>query len=240
MSIKAVLFDLDNTLTHRDLSVQAYAQHLHNFYKPHFATENEADTHQRLNKILELIRYIDHGGYPILERMTLPSIGGSVADALIKQLDWKKPPEIEELTQFWFENFGLSAVAMTNAEQVLKTLKEQNYTLAVISNGGHATRLKILEGLGFLKYFDEVFSSESVGVSKPKPEIFQYACEKLAVPTKHSLYIGDHPKNDYFGAKNAGLNALLLTGFHAISDYSDLNITNPMTITSLSEVFNYL
>ena len=33
MSIQAVLFDLDNTLTHRDLSVQAYSQFLLNEFR---------------------------------------------------------------------------------------------------------------------------------------------------------------------------------------------------------------
>lgn len=32
MTIRAVLFDLDNTLTHRDLSVQAFTRHLGQSY----------------------------------------------------------------------------------------------------------------------------------------------------------------------------------------------------------------
>ena len=33
MQIQAVLFDLDNTLTHRDQSVQAYSRHLVEHYQ---------------------------------------------------------------------------------------------------------------------------------------------------------------------------------------------------------------
>jgi putative hydrolase of the HAD superfamily len=33
MTIRAVLFDLDNTLTHRDQSIVAYSQHLADHYQ---------------------------------------------------------------------------------------------------------------------------------------------------------------------------------------------------------------
>ena len=234
MAIAAVLFDLDNTLTHRDQSIQAYTQHL----LKHFSTALNRQDNVQYQTALEIIRRIDNGGYPQKEYLTQPSIAGSVADALIQHLDWQRAPQLEELTEFWFSQFGLSAVAMAGAEQLLQTLKAQHYRLAVISNGGHATRLKILEGLGFSSYFDEILSSELVGVSKPNAEIFLYACSKLKVDPQHSVYIGDHPVNDYQGATQAGLNALLLSGFHASQYLKD--VPENKIIHQLDQVWNYL
>ncbi len=234
MTIQAVLFDLDNTLTHRDQSVQAFSCHLLKAFNSQLSHEHAADEAQ---KTIDIIRRIDNGGYPKKEYLTHPSIAASVAYALIQELNWDVPPSLETLTEFWFEQFGLSAVAMPGASSLLEQLKQRDYKLAVISNGGHATRLKILEGLGFRHYFDEVFSSESVGIAKPKAEIFLHSCTQIKTKPQQSLYIGDHPINDYQGATDAGLKALLLNGFHPIDETTGDNLN---LIEHLEEVLTYL
>ncbi|QIO06612.1 HAD family hydrolase [Acinetobacter shaoyimingii] len=236
MRIEAVLFDLDNTLTHRDLSVQAYSRHFLEHYSNRLNLKNTEQKQSDLNTIIDIIRRIDHGGYPKKELLTHPSIAASVGFALLQELDWKQAPELDELTEFWFSEFGLSAVAMTGAEALLKQLKQRGFKLAVISNGGHATRLRILQGLGFADYFDEILSSELVGISKPKAEIFLYSCAKLQVEPKYSLYIGDHPINDFQGATDAGLNALLILGFHEQVEH----IPKEKTIHQLDEIWTHL
>lgn len=234
MTIQAVLFDLDNTLTHRDQSVQAFSGHLLNVFRTQLSHENDADD---ALKTLDIIRRIDNGGYPKKEYLTHPSIAASVAHALMEELKWEVPPSIETLTEFWFEEFGLCAVAMQGSSSLLAELKQRDYKLAVISNGGHATRLKILEGLGFTHYFDAIFSSESVGIAKPEPEIFLHSCKQIKTRPQQSLYIGDHPINDYQGATQAGLEALLLNGFHLIDHTKPVNLN---VIDHLDEVLPYL
>ncbi|TCH63179.1 HAD family hydrolase [Acinetobacter sp. ANC 4862] len=228
MTIRAVLFDLDNTLTHRDQSILAYSQHLARTYQYHLL-------HAEISQIQLIIRRIDNGGYPKKELLTHPSIAASVAYALQQELTWKNLPDLEELSQFWFQQFGLSAVAMPGANHLLSDLKQQGYKLAVVSNGGHATRLTILQGLGFSHYFDEIVSSELVGMSKPNPEIFLHTSRQLAVESQHCLFIGDHPVNDIQGATQAGMNALWLQGFHEVEDHQPMN-----TIQNLAEIKQYL
>lgn len=234
MTIAAVLFDLDNTLTHRDLSVQAFSQALYQHYQRNILTVKD----QAIPLILETIRYIDNGGYPLRERLTIPTIGGSVADRLLQVLDWQQAPELEALSQFWFNQFGLNAVPMPGAETLLRQLREDGYQLALISNGGHATRLKILEGLGFADYFDVILSSERAGVAKPAAGIFELACAELNLQPQQGLYIGDHPVNDYQGATQAGLQALLMAGFHDLAGQHAVPVQH--VIHSLHEVHNFL
>ena len=119
----------------------------------------------------------------------------------MQELSWLNPPSIEELAQFWFRQFGRFAVEMPQAIQVLKQLKDQGYQLAIVSNGGHDTRLNTIRGLGIETYFDEIISSGLVGFNKPQPEIFQITAERLDVQPERCLYIGDHPVNDVQGAK---------------------------------------
>lgn len=207
MPIRAVLFDLDNTLTHRDLSIQAYAR----FFMNHYAAQIQ---HSDVSKMIDVIRDIDNGGYPIAQRLTHPSIAASVAAALLQQLHWENGPNLEALTAFWFENFGRHAVAMPDAEKLLTQLKNQGYLMAVVSNGGHATRLAILEGLGFTHYFEHVISSESAGAKKPDSSIFLTACRLLDVSPEQCIFIGDHPLNDIDGAQQVGMQTIWLAGFH--------------------------
>ena len=228
MTIRAVLFDLDNTLTHRDQSILAYSQHLANTYQQQL---QQAE----ISQIQSIIRRIDNGGYPKKELLTHPSIAASVAYALQQELNWNSLPDFEELTQFWFQQFGLSAVAMPGANSLLAELKQQGYKLAVVSNGGHATRLTILQGLGFSHYFDEIISSELVGISKPNPEIFLHTSRQLNIVPENCLFIGDHPVNDIQGATQAGMQALWLKGFHEVEDHKSMN-----TIQNLAEIKQYL
>ena len=207
MSIRAVLFDLDNTLTQRDQSIQRYSEFLLQQYQSQLFAHD-------LDKIQQVIRRIDNGGYPQKEQLTHPSIGASVAHALRQELDWQTEADFQELTQFWFKYFGQCAVAMAGAVDLLKMLKQQDYALAVVSNGGHATRLNILDGLGIKEYFDVIVSSEQAGISKPHPQIFLHTAESLGVQPFECMFIGDHPVNDIRGAQQVGMQAIWLQGFH--------------------------
>ena len=227
MPIQAVLFDLDNTLTHRDLTTQAYSRYLAEYYAP---TLKQVES----DKIVEIVRRIDNGGYPKKELLTHGSIGASAAYALLQELSWLNPPSIDELAQFWFSQFGRFAVEMPAAEQVLTQLKDEGYQLAVVSNGGHDTRLNTIRGLGIENYFDEIISSGLVGFNKPQPEIFQITAERLGVQAAQCLYIGDHPINDVQGATEAGMHALWMQGFHPDAEHIQYKIQQ------LAEIFAHL
>lgn len=227
VNIQAVLFDLDNTLTHRDLTAQAYSCYLAEYYASAFAQVEP-------EKIIEIVRRIDNGGYPKKELLTHGSIGASAAYALLQELSWLNPPSIDELAQFWFSQFGRCAVEMPDVKQVLEQLKSQAYQLAIVSNGGHDTRLNTIRGLGIADYFEEIISSGLVGFSKPQPEIFQITAQRLGVLPEHCLYIGDHPINDIQGAKNAGMHALWMQGFHPDAEEIQYKIQQ------LPEIFTHL
>ncbi|WP_411689486.1 HAD family hydrolase [Acinetobacter pseudolwoffii] len=227
MNIQAVLFDLDNTLTHRDLTAQAYSCYLAEYYASAFAQVEP-------EKIIEIVRRIDNGGYPKKELLTHGSIGASAAYALLQELSWLNPPSIDELAQFWLSQFGRCAVEMPDVKQVLEQLKSQGYQLAIVSNGGHDTRLNTIRGLGIADYFEEIISSGLVGFNKPQPEIFQITAQRLGVLPEHCLYIGDHPINDIQGAKNAGMHALWMQGFHPDAEEIQYKIQQ------LPEIFTHL
>lgn len=93
--------------------------------------------------------------------------------------------------------------------EVLAALRERGLKLLVVSNWD--SRLPyLLDRLDLTRHFDAVVVSAVVGASKPAREIFDAALEAAGVAAHEALHVGDSPTEDYEGARNAGLPALLL------------------------------
>lgn len=52
---------------------------------------------------------------------------------------------------------------------------------------------------------DLIVTSGDWGVAKPQPEFFERVLEVAQAAPRHTLYVGDHPANDIFPARAAGL-----------------------------------
>jgi putative hydrolase of the HAD superfamily len=85
----------------------------------------------------------------------------------------------------------------------------QKIELGVLSN--FDSRLHaVLPALGLADFFSSVTTSTEVGAAKPSPQIFNIALEKHHCLPAQAWHIGDSRKEDYEGAKAAGLRAILL------------------------------
>ena len=89
-------------------------------------------------------------------------------------------------------------------------LKSQGYKVGLITNGKELKQWEKLVRLGVYPFFDDVVTSESVGVEKPNPEIFNIAMERLGVTAGTSLMIGNNFNADILGACEAGMQAMLI------------------------------
>lgn len=123
-----------------------------------------------------------------------------------------------------WEAFNLCREERTaeGAEELLAYLKEQGYTLAVLSNSIFSadTLKKYLDKFGLLGYFEEVVSSADIGYRKPSPKAFETVLDRLEVKTNTEIYfIGNKPDKDYEGANEAGLTPILITD-EVLSDKS--------------------
>ena len=91
----------------------------------------------------------------------------------------------------------------------LATLKSKGYYLGIISNWDHRL-LDICKNLKLEECFDDIFVSAIVGFTKPDPRIFEKACVVAGILPSEAIHIGDSLTDDYYGAKNAGLDACFL------------------------------
>ena len=85
----------------------------------------------------------------------------------------------------------------------------QNFRIAVISNADGEIE-RVLSRCGIADCFESITDSGIVGVEKPRPEIFEAALKAMQARADESLYVGDVYSVDYIGARNAGMQAVLL------------------------------
>jgi len=98
---------------------------------------------------------------------------------------------------------------------ILQTLKRRGVVLGVISNWD--SRLPdTLEAMGLARYFDFILASTVVGSAKPDQKIFDEALKLSGVDCGEACHIGDEPDTDIIGARQAGVDAILIdrTGRH--------------------------
>jgi 2-haloacid dehalogenase len=98
-----------------------------------------------------------------------------------------------------------AAPTYPGADELLEELAEFA-TLATVSNGVAKVQVNRLEKSGLLKYFDEVFVSEKLGVTKPSPKFFDLALKRLGITQREKvLVVGDSLAADIKGGRNARL-----------------------------------
>lgn len=93
---------------------------------------------------------------------------------------------------------------------ILLYLKSKDYKVGLITNGKQLKQWEKLVRLGLYPFFDDVVTSESVGVEKPDAEIFQIAMDRLNVTAGTSLMIGNSFESDIMGAYNAGIQSMII------------------------------
>ncbi|SES61560.1 putative hydrolase of the HAD superfamily [Olsenella sp. KH3B4] len=79
--------------------------------------------------------------------------------------------------------------------------------VGVISNGRAALQAEKLSILGIQHWVDPgaVFVSQAIGLAKPDPALFRYACSHLGTEPARCVYVGDAWDTDIVGAHAAGM-----------------------------------
>ena len=96
-----------------------------------------------------------------------------------------------------------------DAEPLLKVLKSEGYLMALVSNAPPDTD-RVIAPLHLGRYLDPIVISGLVGYSKPNPEIFRVALKSVGVKPSETVHIGDLYESDIVGARNAGIEGILL------------------------------
>lgn len=186
-TIRAVLFDLDNTLFDRDIAFETWARH---FVAEQFASDDETDRADIFARILTM----DAKGY-----RTKAALFADIK-ALYPQLPHDADTLCSQFYQQWTAYMALEAETV----HLLDALDRACLPFGIVTNGSVQQSLKI-DQLGLRSRTDCVFISEVFGSRKPEAAIFRAAASALNVPCEQVLFVGDNPKLDVFGAKAVGM-----------------------------------
>ncbi|MDF2681573.1 MAG: family hydrolase [Brevibacillus sp.] len=233
MAIKAILFDLDDTLLWDERSVKEAFQ----------ATCAEAAKHYELDmeRLEDAVRREARAMYESFEAFPFTKmIGINPFEGLWAQFTEGEQGEFRKLQSFvpsyrkeaWTR--GLRALGIENEElgcklgemfpmerrnrpivyeetfEVLEQLKGK-YKLLLLTNGSPDLQKEKLAGIPNLAtYFDHIIISGDFGQGKPAVSIFEHAMSLLNITAEEGVMIGDKLTTDILGSNSVGMRNMWL------------------------------
>lgn len=189
MTIKAIIFDLDNTIIdfqtmkHKccEKAVKAMIKAgLKTSYKKAYA------------ELFELYSYHGIEDHEIFNK-------------LLKKLTGKIDYQILTHGIIAYRNERLTHLKpYPQTEQTLKALKKKGVKLGIISDAPKLQAWLRLVSMGLDNYFDHVITSNN-HIRKKEPKPFKKMLKELKVKPNEAIYVGDNPTRDIKEAKRNGL-----------------------------------
>ena len=113
----------------------------------------------------------------------------------------------ERLTSHFRE--ASSWAVYPDVEETLSELERRGLALAIVSNWDSSLP-PLLEALSLARRFQTIAVSAIEETGKPDAEIFLRACARVGLEPAQCLHVGDSRREDFDGARAAGLRAVLL------------------------------
>lgn len=111
----------------------------------------------------------------------------------------------EECERLYRSHLGEGHHFVEGAEALLAALAPK-YRLFLASNGVIDTQYSRLESAGIGHYFEKIFISDELGVSKPNPAFFAACFSAIdGFHREEALMVGDSLTSDILGGSNAGI-----------------------------------
>ena len=163
----------------------------------------------RINSVIRAIYEYLNDRYPNEKyRHNFPSVT-QVLDAISDES--YEDDEIQKIVStFAHHELGYIPLAYASA---LHTLKGR-FALGVVIDiwSPKAAWLDAFGQTGISALFDAASFSSDHGMVKPSPKPFEQVLNQLNIASRDALFVGDSPRRDLGGAKNAGIDCILVGG----------------------------
>jgi YjjG family noncanonical pyrimidine nucleotidase len=191
-TLKAALFDLDDTIFDHSTVMSASLEHLAGI---HNLPDCFVPVYLRINKSM----WADYErGLIAREEIHYGRMRATLAECGRTDLDAKS------MMEEYFAYYGSHQRLFPGARECLARLG-CIIKLGIITNGFVDVQRGKLEKTGIAELVDAVLISEETGKIKPHPDVFRLALQRLGVEADEALYIGDSFATDIVGAENAGI-----------------------------------
>ncbi|MDO4272641.1 MAG: HAD-IA family hydrolase [Eubacteriales bacterium] len=201
---KAILFDLDGTLTESGEGITKSVQ---------YALEKLGKPEPDLGKLRVFV------GPPLLEQfMKYAEMDEETARQAV--VYYRERYSVTGL----YENRPYPGI-----EEMLKELRDKGYLLAVSSSKPEHFVLKVLDYFGLTGYFNEIVGSELDGGRTKKSEVIEETLRRLHLENHREqvLMVGDK-EHDVYGAREAGLACVAVAYGYGTMD--ELTQSRPLKI----------
>jgi putative hydrolase of the HAD superfamily len=88
---------------------------------------------------------------------------------------------------------------------LLVRLRRERIATAIVTNGTAASQRSKVRHWGLPDLVGAIVVSEEVGAAKPDPAIFRHALDAIGADPTSTLFVGDRPVADVFGARRLGM-----------------------------------
>ncbi|WP_026909214.1 HAD family hydrolase [Paucisalibacillus globulus] len=225
--IKAIIFDLDDTLLNDMKSIQEAFKATCNIA----AQKHSIHPEQLEEKVRESARklYASYSTYDFTQKIGINPFEGLWGTFEDEGEDFQHLHQIAPDYQLAVWRNGLLALNIEDSSlaqhlaqafpkfrkqlpfvfddtyYVLKQLKGK-YQLILLTNGSPSLQKVKLEITAELKpYFDRIVISGEFGIGKPDPSIFQYVLEQASLTKDEAIMVGDNLHTDILGANRIGM-----------------------------------
>ena len=184
--IRAVLFDMDGTLT----DTEKYYQ-------------------------IAWPKALEHFGYKVEPWMPLElrSLGRPFAPQRFKEwfgedFDYNEVREYRKgLVK---EMMGENGIPLKpGAKEILTWLREHGILTAMATANEYKRAERLLKEIGLFELFDKIICADMVALGKPAPDIYSFACKELGLDPKETFAVEDSP-NGVTSAYEAGCNVIMV------------------------------
>ena len=206
---KAILFDLDGTLTESGEGITKCVQ---------YALEKIGKPEENLKKLEVFV------GPPLLQQfMNYADIDEETAEKAVK---------------YYRERYSSTGIFENNlypgVENMLSELKAKGYRLAVASSKPEHFGAQVLDYFQLTDYFEEIVGSEMNGNRTSKSEVIEEALRRLGMSEKRNqvIMVGDK-EHDVFGARKADLKCVAVS--YGYGSLEELEQAEPLKIADSTE-----
>lgn len=223
---EVIFFDVDNTLF--DFSKSEQIAFTQTFYD--YNIQNDLHmfekTYQKVSDVLW--EDLENG------EITLKDLGPERFKRLFSEHDLKMDGTI--FNEDYLSHLGKQYHLMEGAEEVIGALAHKR--LGIITNGFAEVQHSRISHSNLAGYFEEIIVSEEVNASKPQPQIFEYAFEKMNLKDRSKvLMVGDSLTSDIQGGINYQIDTCW---FNPNQEENPTNIQPTYEINHLEELLDII
>lgn len=192
--IKALVFDLDNTLIDRQ---RAFREMLDRKFHSLFTDE------EQIQQMIQDVMDWDANG---------------TVERIVVFKKWVEKYRVtcitaEKLDADWSKESGTVAFLFDDVRNTLSILKNQ-YKIALLTNGNASSQRRKINTIQIDDLIDYSLVSGEFGIKKPDKRIFEYTCQQLGCNCEECAYIGDNYNIDVLGSRNAGMLSIYVSRNH--------------------------